>query len=88
MRRDARIVGDFEDGAGHFVHGGQLVLALLGVGFHGAEFEDGERLAVEAGALLLEKNRPGRGQFDSRAINGNSQGSRSKATAPARQTNP
>ena len=33
-RRDAGVVGDFENWAGHLVHRGQLVLALLGVGAH------------------------------------------------------
>src|ERR1017187_863258 len=31
-RRDARVVGDLENGAGHFIHRGQFVLELLGVG--------------------------------------------------------
>jgi len=40
----------------HFVHDFEFVLELLGVGDHRAEFVNGEGRAVEAGALLLEKN--------------------------------
>ena len=64
MRRDARVVGDLEDRAAHFVHGLQFVFELLGVGDHGAEFVKRERRAVEAGALLPEKDRAGRSQLD------------------------
>ena len=61
------IVLHLEHRAGHFIHGGQFVFALLGVGFHGAEFEDGEGLAVEAAAPLAEQNRAGRTEFDEQA---------------------
>ena len=53
-REDARVVGDFEDGAAHLVVLHELRLFLFGVGAHGAEFEHAERLAVSAAAHLGE----------------------------------
>ena len=59
-RRDARIVGDLEHRATHLVHGRKLVLALLGVGDHRAEFIHGERSPVDAASFLAKQNRAGR----------------------------
>ena len=69
--RDARVVGDLEDRAAHFIHGLQFVLKLLGVGHHGAEFVKREGRAIEAGALLTEEYRAGRSELDRQRNEGN-----------------
>ena len=72
-------------GPRHFVHGLQLVLELLGVGDHGAEFVERERRAVQAGALLPEENRAGRGEFDQQR---NGQNHRTRSATPAATSAP
>ena len=51
---DARVVGDLEDGAGHFVVLLELLFQLLGVADHGAKLEHGEGFAVKGMTSRLE----------------------------------
>src|SRR5204862_2263213 len=53
---NARIVAELEDGAAHFVQAIDFVFALLGVCCHGSKLEHGEGPAIEAAALLAEKD--------------------------------
>ena len=61
---NAGVVGDFEDGAGHFVAVLEFAASVLGIGIHGAEFPHGEGPSVKASSLLFEKDGAGRGEFD------------------------
>ena len=55
-RSDARVIRDFEDGAGHLIKLFQFLLTLLGIADHGAELEHREGLAMQAGPLLTEED--------------------------------
>ena len=55
---------NFENRAGHFVHRGQFLFALFGVGDHGAEFIIVNGRPFRPAALLAEEDRAGRSQFD------------------------
>ena len=54
----------FEDRAGHLVLRFQLGLSLFGVDHHCAKLVDLEDALVVAHPLLLEENRPRRGELD------------------------
>lgn len=53
---DAGVVADFEDGAVHFVLGGEFFAHGFGVGVHGAELPHHEGFAVATGAFLAEED--------------------------------
>ncbi|MEI2685813.1 MAG: hypothetical protein V9G14_05670 [Cypionkella sp.] len=58
---DAWVVADFEDGAAHFVEGGELLFSLFGVGHHGAELVHGEGASIQAAAHAV-RNTTGPGE--------------------------
>ena len=62
--RYSRIVLNLEDWALGFVQAFELLLALLGVGDHGAELVHVEAALVQAYALLHEECRAGGVKFD------------------------
>ena len=61
---DAGVFSDLEDGAAHFVHGGQFVFELLGVRDHCAKLEHCERPFVLTYAGLPNEGRSAAGKPD------------------------